>query len=309
MTAILDHLSALADQTRCRVLLLLETREMTVSELCAVLQMPQSSVSRHLKTLADDGWVSSRRDGTHRFYSMLRELDEAAGALWPLIRDEVAATPAVHHDCQRLGRVLARRRAKSQEFFTSAAPQWDALRSELFGDTFGAWALLGLLDPALAVGDLGCGTGRLSEILAPLVRTVVAVDGSADMLEAARTRLSAYPNVDVREGEIEALPLEPNELDAAVLSLVLHHVPDPVRALTDVARVVRPGGRVLVADMLPHDRVEYQRQMGHVWLGFSETQVSRLLEQAGLSDVRVCTLPADLEARGPVLFAATGVHG
>ncbi len=120
MVAILEHMSALSDPTRCRMLLLLERHELTVSELCAVLQMPQSSVSRHLKTLADDGWVASRRDGTSRFYSMpLDDLDAAAARLWPLIREQVAATNAAGQDERRLRGVLARRRAKSQEFFAT----------------------------------------------------------------------------------------------------------------------------------------------------------------------------------------------
>jgi ArsR family transcriptional regulator len=309
MSAILDHMSALADPTRCRILLLLEAREMTVSELCAVLQMPQSSVSRHLKTLGDDGLVASRRDGTSRFYSMARDLDEAAAGLWPLIRAEVAAAPAARQDGRRLAGVLARRRATSQAFFASAAPQWDALSAELFGDSFAAWALLGLLDPELTVGDLGCGTGRLAEVLAPLVRRVVAVDGSADMLEAARARLDRYGNVEVRDGEIEALPLDEGELDVAVLALVLHHLPEPAVALAEVARVVRPGGRVLVVDMLPHERVEYQQQMGHVWLGFGEEQIVRLLAGVGFGRACARALPPAPEARGPVLFAATGVRG
>jgi SAM-dependent methyltransferase len=309
MPAILDHMSALADPTRCRLLLLLEAREMTVSELCAVLQMPQSSVSRQLKTLGDDGMVTSRRDGTSRFYSMPRELDEAAAGLWPLIRAEVAATPAARQDGRRLTGVLARRRATSQAFFATAAPEWDTLSAALFGDSFAAWGLLGLLDPELVVGDLGCGTGRLAEILAPLAKRVLAVDGSADMLAAARARLTRHANVEVRAGEIEALPLADGELDAAVLALVLHHLPDPGSALAEVARVVRPGGRVLVIDMLPHDHVEYQQQMGHVWLGFGEDQIARLLGGAGFARVRTRALPPVPEARGPVLFAATGVCG
>src|SRR5688500_13179226 len=117
MVAILDHMSALADPTRCRILLLLEKHELTVSELCAVLQTPQSSVSRHLKTLADDGWVSSRRDGTSRFYSMpTDDFDPGATRLWPLIREQVAGTSVADHDERRLRSVIARRRAKSQEF-------------------------------------------------------------------------------------------------------------------------------------------------------------------------------------------------
>ncbi|MBI3049391.1 MAG: metalloregulator ArsR/SmtB family transcription factor [Acidobacteria bacterium] len=305
MVAILDHMSALADPTRCRILLLLEQHELTVSELCAVLRLPQSSVSRHLKTLADDDWVVSRRDGTSRFYSMpLDDLDSGASRLWPLIREQVAGTATAGQDEQRLRGVLARRRARSQEFFANAAAGWDRLRGDLFGDTFYLWALLGLIDPSLTVGDLGCGTGQLAETLAPHVHRVIAVDASPDMLTAARTRLGGFPNVDVRQGELETLPLQAGELDAALLSLVLHYSPDPARALAEVARVLQPGGRVLIVDMLPHDREEYHQQMGHVWLGFSEKQISRFLTGAGFGNVRVRALPVDPDAKGPALFAA-----
>jgi SAM-dependent methyltransferase len=308
MIAILDHMSALADQTRCRMLLLLEKHELTVSELCAVLQMPQSSVSRQLKTLADDEWVASRRDGTSRFYSMpVDELDSGAKRLWPLIREQVATTSAAGQDERRLRGVLSRRRAKSQEFFATAAGGWDRLRGDLFGDTFFLWAVLGLIDPAIVVGDLGCGTGQLTEIVAPYVRRMVSVDSSTDMLDAARLRLAGARNVELRQGDLESLPIEPGELDAAMLSLVLHYSPSPPKALAEVARVLKPGGRTLVVDMLPHERHEYQQQMGHVWLGFSEKQISRFLVGAGFSDVRVRTLPADPDAKGPSLFAAVAV--
>jgi ArsR family transcriptional regulator len=302
---ILEHMTALSDQTRCRMLLLLERYELTVSELCAILQMPQSSVSRHLKTLADDDWVASRRDGTSRFYSMpAEELDAGAKRLWPLIREQVAGTAAAAQDDRRLKGVLARRRVKSQEFFATAAGRWDRIRVELFGDTFYLWAVLALIDPETVVGDLGCGTGQLAEVVAPYVRRVIAVDGSDDMLAAARARLDGVRNVDLRRGDLESLPIEDGELDAAMLSLVLHYSPAPAKALAEVGRVVRPGGRVLVVDMLPHDREEYQQQMGHVWLGFSEKQIARFLTGAGFGDVRVRPVPADPDARGPALFAA-----
>jgi ArsR family transcriptional regulator len=305
MVAILDHMSALADPTRCRLLLLLERHELTVSELCAVLRLPQSSVSRHLKTLADDDWVASRRDGTSRFYSMpLDDLDSGASRLWPLIREQVATTATAGQDEQRLHDVLARRRAKSEEFFATAAAGWDRLRGDLFGDTFFLWAILGLIDPSLTVGDLGCGTGQLAETVAPHVHRVVAVDASDDMLTAARVRLGKLPNVDLRKGELEALPIRAGELDAAVMSLVLHYSPDPARALAEVARVLQPGGRVLIVDMLPHERGEYQQQMGHVWLGFSDKQTTRFLTAAGFGNVRVRALPTDPRAKGPALFAA-----
>jgi ArsR family transcriptional regulator len=238
MVAILEHMTALSDPTRCRTLLLLEKHELTVSELCAVLQMPQSSVSRHLKTLADDAWVASRRDGTSRFYSMpVDDLDAGAQRLWPLIREQVAATAAAAQDNRRLKGVLTRRRAKSQEFFASAARDWDRLRSDLFGDVVFLWAVLGLIDSSLTVGDLGCGTGQVTEILAPHVRTVIAVDGSTDMLDAARGRLGAARNVDLRQGDLENLPIESNALDVAMLSLVLHYAPAPAKALAEAGRV------------------------------------------------------------------------
>jgi SAM-dependent methyltransferase len=305
---ILEHMTALSDATRCRMLMLLERHELTVSELCAVLQMPQSTVSRHLKTLSDDDWVASRRDGTSRFYSMpVDDLDSGAKRLWPLIREQVASTPGAGQDDRRLRGVLTRRRAKSQEFFATAAGGWDHLRGELFGDEFFLWAVLGLIDPNLVVGDLGCGTGQLTETVAPYVRRVISVDGSTDMLDAARLRVGGAKNVELRQGELESLPIENGELDVAMLSLVLHYSPAPARALAEVGRVVRTGGRVLVVDMLPHDRQEYQQQMGHVWLGFSEKQVARFLNGSGFDEVRVRMLPADPDAKGPALFAAIAV--
>jgi len=305
---ILDHMTALSDPTRCRMLMLLEKHELTVSELCAVLQMPQSTVSRHLKTLSDDDWVASRRDGTSRFYSMpVDDLDSGARRLWPLIREQVAATTGAGQDDRRLRGVLTRRRAKSQEFFATAAGGWDHLRGELFGDEFFLWAVLGLIDPTLVVGDLGCGTGQLTETVAPYVRRVISVDGSTDMLDAARHRLGGAKNVELRQGELESLPIDSGDLDVAMLSLVLHYSPAPPRALAEVGRVVRTGGRVLVVDMLPHDRQEYQQQMGHVWLGFSEKQITRFLTGSGFGEVRVRVLPADPDAKGPALFAAMAV--
>jgi ubiquinone/menaquinone biosynthesis C-methylase UbiE len=303
---ILDHMAALADPIRCRILLPLERHELTVNEICSVLQLPQSTVSRHLKTLADDGWVASRRDGTSRFYGMaIQELDPGAQRLWPLIREQVAGTNGAEQDERRLKTVLAKRRSKSEEFFASASGQWDHLRAELFGDRFHLHALLALIDPAMTIGDLGCGTGQVSELVAPHVVKVIAVDGSTDMVQAARKRLKSANNVDVRRGDMEALPIDDAQLDAAVVALVLHHVPEPARALAEMHRVLKSGGRVLIADMLPHDRVEYQQQMGHVWLGFSEKTMKKHLEAAGFDTPVISALPADADAKGPSLFVAT----
>ena len=306
--AIFDDLTTLADATRSRMLLLLERNELTVSELCAVLQLPQSTVSRHLKTLSDAGWVSSRRDGTSRFYSLaLDEREPSTRRLWSLLREQVSATPGADQDARRLKGVLGRRQTKSQEFFESAAGQWDRLRQELFGRSSQLQALPAFLDERWTVGDLGCGTGQVAAALAPFVAQVIAVDRSSDMLQAAKRRLREMPNVEVRRGDLEALPIADAELDAATLLLVLHHLPDPASALREAARVLKPSGRLVISDMLPHDREDYRHQMGHVWLGLSEDQLRRLLGAAGFGSIRVVPLAADPDAKGPALFVASAV--
>jgi ArsR family transcriptional regulator len=306
---ILDHLSALADDLRSRILLILERQELTVSELCAVLQLPQSTVSRHLKTLTEAGWATARPDGTRRLYRLpFDELEATEQRLWILARAQLEGSPAAGQDRRRLESVLRERRSRSEAFFASEAGGWDRLRDELFGTRFYLFALLGLLGEDPVVGDLGCGTGPISEALAPWVRRVIAVDGSEAMVEAARARLIGFDNVEVRRGELEAPPLEPGELDAATLVLVLHHLPDPGEAVAAVARALRPGGRLLVVDMLPHERQEYRREMGHVWMGFSEEQLQRYLAQAGLMPVSFRPLVPESAAKGPALFAATATR-
>ena len=302
-----DRLIALADPTRSRMLLLLEQHELTVSELCAVLQLPQSTASRHLKTLGDEGWVLSRSEGTSRLYTTApARFESAERQLWTVVRDRMLASPAAAHDEQRLRAILLARRTRSEEFFSAAAGQWDRVRGELFGARADLLALLALVDEDWAVGDLGCGTGQVSETLAAFVRRVVAVDASAEMLSAAQRRLEGHLNVDTRAGELEALPIADAELDAALLFLVLHYVPEPWRAIAEAARVVRPGGRVLVMDMLPHGRDEYRQTMGHVWQGFAREQIDEWMTAAGLQRVHWIPLPADTHAKGPTLFVATG---
>jgi ubiquinone/menaquinone biosynthesis C-methylase UbiE/DNA-binding transcriptional ArsR family regulator len=305
---IFDDLSTLADATRSRMLILLEHHELTVSELCTILQLPQSTVSRHLKTLSDSGWVTSRRDGTSRYYSL--SLDDRANhvrRLWSLLRDQVSVTAGADQDARRLKNVLAGRQSKSQEFFASTAGQWDKLRADLFGAGSYLQALPALIDDRWVVGDLGCGTGQVASALAPFVARVIAVDRSGEMLQAARRRLRDLPAAEVRRGDLEALPIADAELDAATLMLVLHHLPDPGAALKEAHRALKRGGRLVIADMLPHDHEEYRQQMGHVWLGFSEEHMQRLLSAAGFDRVRIVALPANAAAKGPSLFVATAV--
>jgi SAM-dependent methyltransferase len=304
--AIFDDLTTLSDATRGRMLLILERQELTVTELCAVLQLPQSTVSRHLKTLADASWVTSRRDGTSRYYTLaLDERDAHTQRLWALLRERIATTAGADQDARRLKGVLGRRQTKSEEFFASSAGQWDRLRRELFGSASGLAALPALLDAGWVVGDLGCGTGETSAALAPFVARVIAVDRSGEMLQAARRRLRDLPNADARRGDLEALPMADAEVDAAVMILVLHHAPDPAAVLREAARVLKPRGRFVLCDMLPHEHEEYKQQMGHVWLGFGEEQLRRLLGAAGFADIRITALPVDPAAKGPALFVAS----
>lgn len=300
-----DRLTELADATRCRLLGALERQDLTVGELCQALQLPQSTVSRHLRILADDEWVTSRADGATRWYRVSPDLDAEARALWALVREPMRATASALQDVARIDAVLVARRTRSEAFFASTGAEWDAVRTTMFGARADLIATFALLDPTLVVGDLGCGTGELSAALAPHVAHVHAIDASPVMLAAARARVVRADNVTLASGTLEALPLPNASLDVAILLLVLHHVADPARALAEVRRVLRPGGRVLVVDMRAHAHEEYRQQMGHVWLGFEAAAVQTLLDRAGFTGMHYVALPVDPAATGPALFTAT----
>lgn len=301
------RLGSLADATRTRLLLLLARHELSVTELCAAVRLPQSTVSRHLKVLADEKWLITRAEGPSRYYRLSPELDEPAQRLWDVVEAELSGGAGPAEDEARAREVLRLRRTKSREFFSTAADRWDAVRAELFGARAGLAGLGALLDERWVVGDLGCGTAPLAAELAPYVARVVAVDESEAMLAAAARRIEGVGNVDLRRGELESLPVRDGELDAAVVSLVLHYLPEPVLALAEAARALGPGGRLVVVDMTAHARVEYRERMGHVWQGFGEQQMRAWLEEAGFARVRWAALPPDPRATGPALFVASGV--
>jgi ubiquinone/menaquinone biosynthesis C-methylase UbiE len=303
---VLGRLTALSDPTRCRILRLLEYHELTVGELCSALQLPQSTVSRHLRVLSDEGWTSSRGEGTSRFYkASFEELDPGARDLWMVVRDQLGNSLGMAADQRRAEALLAKRKARVRQFFDNAADSWDELRSQLIGDRNDLLALLDLFDPSWVVGDLGCGTGHIAATLAPSVGRVIAIDESGPMLAAARARLANAPNVELREGHIESLPLEDGVLDVAILFLVAHFITDPARAMQEIRRVLKPGGRLLIVDLMPHDREEYVAQLGHVWQGFAEDQISGWLDAAGFSNVRYRPMAHDPSDRTPGLFVAT----
>jgi len=302
---VFDRMSALGDLLRGRLLLLLEQGEFTVSELVLIFQLPQSTVSRHLKILADDGWAVSRASGTSHYYRMAATLDDAARELWMLVRPDIADASLAEEDQERARAVLRDRRDRSREFFSTAAQRWEGLREELFGTDSEMFPLFGLLDPDATVGDLGAGTGHFSERVAPFVTKVIAVDASEDMLGLARKRLDGVSNVDLRRGDLEQLPIDDGELDIAILLLVLHYVVDPSTILSEACRVLTPGGRLVIVDMKLHSRDGYLEDMGHVWPGFQNSEIARWHHDAGMTNFVCRPLPANPNASGPRLFIAS----
>ena len=298
-------MNALADSTRSRLLLALERNELTVYELTSILQLPQSTVSRHLKLLSAEGWVDARAEGTSRYYRIATDsLDAATRRMWQIVRDELVHTNAAEQDARRMQAVLSERSTRSQQFFSTSAGQWDKMRQELFGRRADV-ALLGLLDESWVVADLGCGTGSVTQSIAPFVQRVIAVDESSAMLTAARKRLHGLENVDIRTGRLESLPLADGEADVALLFLVLHYVAEPKRVIDEAVRVLKPRGRLLVLDMMPHERQDLRQTMGHVWQGFDRGVLGDWMHTAGLQEFRYQPLPADPDAKGPLLFTAS----
>jgi ArsR family transcriptional regulator len=303
---VLDRLSVLADPTRSRILMVLDRHELTVGELCSVLQLPQSTVSRHLKLLVDDGWLVARGEGTSRFYKLIASRLEAdTKQLWQVVKAQFTNAVFTGQDSRRADSVLAKRRERAQVFFLDRAESWDKMRVDMIGARTDLLALLDLLDDRWVVGDLGCGSGMISAALAPCVSRVVAVDESGPMLKVAEQRLAPFGNVELRPGTIESLPIEDETLDAAILFLVAHFITDPMRVMTEIRRVLKPEGRLLVVDLMSHDRIEYVVQLGHVWQGFDGEQMKDWLSKAGFTGCRYRPLPADPEAKGPTLFAAS----
>jgi len=303
---LLKRLNALADLSRLRVLRMLEKNELSVGELARALQMPQSTISRHLKTLHEGRWIEKRSEGTASMFRLIRkELEPGAEKLWEAARGQIGNGPTIREDDSRLAAVLAERRQDSQTFFGRLGKEWTQIRASLFGDHFTAEALLSFINRDWVVADLGCGTGSGADFLAPYVKKIIAVDRESAMLEAASNRLKEFDNIEFRLGELSKLPIDEAEVDAAMIVLVMHHIDDPIPTLRDAARTLKPGGLVLIVDMVAHDRTSYRQTMGHLHQGFDEATVRGWAEVADLHDVFYRRLPPDTDAKGPGLFVAT----
>lgn len=307
--ALLARMESLADPTRLRLLRLLERHELGVAELCDVVQLPQSTVSRHLKMLGDEGWVRSRSEKTANLYSMpVAELESGARRLWQVAREQMDGWVALSQDQLRLARRLDAKSQGAQRFFAGAAGEWDRMRAALYGTLFAREALVALLPRDWVVADLGCGTGTLTAELASLVQSVYGVDQSAAMLKTARRRTAELGNVDLRQGSLEDLPLEDASCDAALSILALTYVADVPRALREAARILRPGARLVLVDLLRHDREDFRRQLGQQHSGFEPDVLCGWLRDAGLAEPHCRPLSPEPGAKGPALVLASATR-
>ena len=285
----------LGDEARLRLLRLLAAERLNVTELTSILGIAQSGVSRHLGLLKDAGLVEERRDGGFTYFRLAPTLESGQngfGPLWPLLRaqfDVASATAEGRADDARLEEV---RRVRKENFEEHGAAT--ETRQIVPGRSWAAWSrALGHLLPRLEIADLGCGDGYLTIEAARFAAKVIAVDRSASALArakqlATRKNLSAHSaKSEWKRGELERLPLKDASVDVALLSQALHHAVSPAKAVTEAARILRPGGRVLVLDLREHDEQWVRDRLGDAWLGFDDAELARLLKAAGLTDVKV----------------------
>lgn len=301
----------LADPTRLRILSLLASEELAVQELMEVLGMAQSRVSRHLGILRDAEVVRDRRDGTFVLYQLALPAEGPWRSAWEVASRDLRSDPGAERDQAALARVLEARSARSRSFFDAVGPEWDALRKVWSDDLLRARAVARLVPSGLRVLDVGTGTGVLALDLARLGLQVIAVDRSPRMLEAARARIQAagVPGIELRAGDASALPVGDGEVDAAFAHMVLQYLPAPSDAVREMARAVRPGGRVVVADFTSHERSWMRDELGVLRLGFARDEVLGFFASAGLRDVAFEEQPpASRGADLPATFIAAGVR-
>jgi ArsR family transcriptional regulator len=301
----------LADPTRVRILRLLEQEELIVGELMAVLGMAQSRVSRHLAILREAGLLTDRRDGTFVAYRLALPDDGPWHDAWALARKSLTGDATAERDDAMLRRTLAGRRSTSgRDFFDEVGPEWDALRRVFGDDLLRARAITQLVEPGLRVADVGTGTGILALELAALGLDVIGIDRSEAMLETARSKWEAAATEPGRGsavfkiGDAHDLPLEDASVDAALAHMVLHSLEEPARAVEEMARVVRPGGQVILVDFVAHEHRWMEHELGLVWMGFEEEQVREWIRSAGLGEPRIEFHAPDVKRDLPASFVA-----
>jgi len=291
----LTVLKALADPIRLRLLAILVHGERTVQDLTMVLRLGQSRVSHHLKALVEAGILSVKAQGTWKYYR-LEPADAFVQELWPVLSARLAQVEGHDADLLALNHLLAERREQSLSFFEAHAREWDERARTLLPTPDYSETLLGLLPENRALVELGIGTGALLPQLRQRSRRLVGIDHSAAMLAEARRRLNQSGlDAELRLGELLHLPLADAEMDCALLNMVLHHAERPDEVLSEVARVLVSGGRVVIADLLRHRDDAVRQTMADIWLGFEPEELRRWLAAAGFAtiDLQVYDGPAD----------------
>ncbi|MBN2078577.1 MAG: ArsR family transcriptional regulator [Spirochaetes bacterium] len=273
---------ALADETRLKLLYLLLRHELNVNEIVSAMGMKQSRISRHLKILTDCGLLKTRRDGLWAFYSASR--DGRGGRFNELFRiflnddSELVADYAVMKD------VIEEGMKEKTRFFDSIASDWDDIKHAIFGEFDITGEIAARIPQCDVAADLGCGTGELLPFIKKKARHVIGVDKSPKMLEEAGRRLTLNgKGIELRIGEIEHLPMRDREADAAVINMVLHHLPSPDAGIQEAARVLKKGGSLIVVDLDKHQNEEMRNKYDHRWLGFTRKNMERWLTAGGFS--------------------------
>ena len=294
MTLALDLFRALADPTRLRIFALLRSMELSVGELAQVLGQSQPRVSRHVKILCDAGLAERRKEGSWVFLALGEpaKVNPVAAALdaWAKGTPDRWAIA----DAARLEAVRADRAASAAQWFESHADEWDAIRSLHVAENEVEAAMLAVLGdaPVARMIDIGTGTGRMLELFAGQAKAALGIDRSSEMLRLARAKLSeaGLVHAELRQADLYALPLGDGDADLAVLHHVLHFAQQPGAAIAEAARVLGPGGRLLIADFDTHEREDLRAREGHTRLGFSDAQIAAWFEAAGLMPARIETL-------------------
>ena len=289
MASILKNLRLLADPSRLRILLLVEREELSVAELQEILGMGQSRISTHLAQLKQAGLVEDRRNGK----SILYRLKTARGAesrafddLLKVLRQAAHEIPEAEQDSDALRLALRRRQDKTRAYFDELAGKFG--RHYMPGRSWKGLAetLLALM-PALVIADLGAGEGTFSQLLARRAKKVIAVDNSEKMVEygAELARKHGVQNLEYRKGDLEDVPLRDSSIDLAFFSQSLHHAPHPERAVAEAWRILKPGGRIVVLDLVRHNYEEARELYADLWLGFTEVEALRFLRQADFKNI------------------------
>ena len=298
--ALTATLKAAAEATRLRIVALLAEAELTVSDLTEILRQSQPRLSRHLRLLAEAGLVERFREGSWAFFR-LGEHGSAADIARALVTRLNLDDAVIARDRERLAAVRATRASAAQNYFRRHAAEWDRIRKLHVADAAVEAAIRAALadKPIRALLDLGTGTGRMLELFAGDVERGLGLDLSHDMLALARARLdrAGLKNCSVRQGDIYDLALPRDSFDVVIIHQVLHFLDDSARAIREAARVLRPGGRLLVVDFAPHDLEFLREEHAHRRLGFAADSVSQWLEAAGLDLVRQQTLPPGPEGK------------